>query len=114
MMQMSTRGFAGGAKRPDIDPKTTDYDLVMFGGVSAGSMGKHIQENDLGKNLKIAFISEQGKFIEPTNYFPILHGHLNEQKAESYTIQAVIDKWSKLEIMNPVTNINANGNSITL
>ena len=43
-----------------------------------------------------------------------LHGHLNEQKAESYTIQAVIDKWSKLEIMNPVTNINAAGNSVTL
>ena len=46
----------------------------------------------------MAFISAEGKFIEPTNYFPILHGHQNEQKAESYTIQAVIDKWSKLEI----------------
>jgi len=77
-------------------------------------MAKHIQENDLGKNLKIAFISEQNKFIEPTNYFPILHGHQNEQKAESYTIQAVIDNWSKLEVQNPVTKINADANSVSL
>merc|ERR1712166_1482358 len=85
-----------------------------MGGVSTGSMVKHLQQHDDAQNLKIAFISEQNKFIEPTNYFPIVHGHQNDQKAESYTIQAVIDKWSKLEISNPVTSINAEGNSLTL
>merc|ERR1711957_186504 len=85
-----------------------------MGGVSTGSMVKHLQQHDDAQNLKIAFISEQNKFIEPTNYFPIVHGHQNDQKAESYTIQAVIDKWSKLEIGNPVTSINAEGNSLTL
>jgi len=115
MAQMSSRGFAGGGpKRADIDPKCTDYDLILMGGVSTGSMVKHLQQHDDAQNLKIAFISEQNKFIEPTNYFPIVHGHQNDQKAESYTIQAVIDKWSKLEIGNPVTSINAEGNSLTL
>merc|ERR1712160_138108 len=85
-----------------------------MGGVSTGSMVKHLQQHDDAQNLKIAFISEQNKFIEPTNYFPIVHGHQNDQEAESYTIQAVIDKWSKLEIGNPVTSISAEGNSLTL
>lgn len=115
MVNMSSRGFAGGGPaKPDIDPKCTDYDIVLMGGVNCGSLTKHLQQHDDAANLKMAFISAEGKFIEPVNYFPILHGHLNEQKAESYTIQACIDKWSKLEISNPVTKINAASNSLVL
>merc|ERR1711957_909528 len=41
-----------------------------MGGVSTGSMVKHLQQHDDAQNLKIAFISEQNKFIEPPTTSP--------------------------------------------
>lgn len=31
IQQAACRGFAGGAEKPDIDPKITDFDLVVVG-----------------------------------------------------------------------------------
>jgi hypothetical protein len=115
MVQMGSRGFAGGgAKKPAIDPKCTDFDMVIVGGLNAASLTKHLQANDEAGHLKMAFVSPQGRFVEPTAYFPCAHGHADQLKLQSPSISGVIDTWSKREMPNSVASLNPETNSLTL
>jgi len=47
MIQQGSRGFAGGGvERAAIDAKTTEFDLVVVGGIHAVAMTKFMQQHD--------------------------------------------------------------------
>lgn len=47
MIQQGSRGFAGGGKERDaIDASTTEFDLVVVGGIHAVAMTKFMQQHD--------------------------------------------------------------------
>jgi len=115
LVQASQRGFAGGgAKKPAIDPTTTDFDVILVGGPNCGALTKYLQTHEKGGNLKIAMVSKDSVWVQPQSYFGILHQHIKELKMETGTLSAMIDTWSKIEVGNPVTALDPNANKLTL
>lgn len=45
----------------------------------------------------MALISDKNRFLLPQIYLPISHGHIPELKAESGTVSAQVDQWSKVD-----------------
>lgn len=114
MVQVGSRGFAGGgAKKPAIDSKLTDFDVIFVGGLNAACLLKFMQANDHAQDLKMAIVSNQGKYIEPCNYFAVTHAHHDKLVMESPALSAMVDSWSKAE-SGTVAGLDANANSMTL
>ena len=66
-------------------------------------------------HLKISVVLAALRCFCYTNIlFKLVSDENRPQKLESYTIQASIDKWSKLEISTPVTKISAASKSLVL
>jgi len=114
MVQVGSRGFAGGGpKKPAIDAKLTDFDVVFVGGLNAACVLKFMQSNDHAQDLKMAIVSSQGKFIEPLNYLMVSHFHLDKLSMESPAISAMVQNWSKAELTS-VNGLDPHSNSLSL
>lgn len=61
----------------------------------------------------MAIVSNQGKYIEPCNYFAVTHAHHDKLVMESPALSAMVDSWSKAE-HGTVSGLDANANSLTL
>ena len=60
-MPVAQRGFAGGKKKPAIPATTTDFDLVLVGGMNAAAITKFLQTD--GVNYKMAIITGQSVIV---------------------------------------------------
>lgn len=117
MLQSAVRGFAGGGAKPkQIDPKTTDYDIIFVGGVNATALAKFTQSNEFTKKkqLKMCVVSPQGKYVNPQLYFPVAHSHIGDLDLPSAAVNAQIENWSKTDIGTKVTKIDPVNNSLDL
>jgi len=116
LLQQAARGFAGGGKKPKaIDPKCVDYDIVFIGGINSTALAKFTQQNkQVYDKLKMAVISPQGKYVQPSLYFPIAHSHIEKLKLDSGSVNAQIENWSKVELGVTATNIDPMANQVTL
>lgn len=114
-MQQGLRGFAGGAKPKPIDPKETNFDIVFVGGINATALCKFVQQHKSVHNkLKLAVISPQGKYIQPSLYFSVAGSHIEKLNLDSGSVNAQVENWSKVEIGAHVTKINPVANELDL
>jgi hypothetical protein len=68
----------------------------------------------MGNHLKIALISKDGIYLQPTLYFPITHGHVPTLKCESGGVSAQVENWSKTEIGVTAQKVIPDQNKIVL
>lgn len=54
--------------------------------MNATSILKFIQHE--GVNYKMALVTDRSRFILPTSYFGVAHGHIADLKLESGTVSA--------------------------
>lgn len=114
-MQASSRGFAGGGpKKPAIEANLTDFDVVFVGGLNAACVLKFLQSHDDAQDLKMALVSNQGRFVEPFNYFACTHAHQGKLLLESPSISALVQTWSKAQAMTNVTGLDADACKLNL
>jgi len=113
MVQVGSRGFAGGGpKKANIDPATTDFDIVFVGGINATSLLKFIQKEQ--GDHKMAIITPSSRFIQPHTYFGVSHGHMTDLDLETATVSAQIEGWSKIDAFNKVTKFDPQNNKLHL
>ena len=62
----------------------------------------------------MAIISKDNIYLQPTLYFPIIHGHAKELSMESSGISGQVANWSKVEVGVLANKINPDKNSISL
>ena len=46
----------------------------------------------------MALVTDKGKFIQPQNYYPILHQHLKPLELFTGAVSAQVKSWSKVDI----------------
>lgn len=83
------RAFAGGGpKIPAIDPKITDFDVVVVGGLNSTILMKNLQENEHIKHLhpKMALVTEHGLWMQPQAYIGVVNSAVQDFKMESGSI----------------------------
>jgi NADH dehydrogenase FAD-containing subunit len=115
MVTAGNRGFAGGGpKKAAIDPKCTDFDVVLVGGMNSTVVLKNLQANDDAQDLKMCIVTPTSKFVQPVNYYPCTHGHAAPRVLESGAVSGMVTSWSKAEIGVSVDNLDVNANSMTL
>jgi hypothetical protein len=116
-IQQATRAFAGGGNKPKpIDPKCVDYDVIFVGGINSTALAKFVQQHSWvqGKQLKMAVVSPQNKYVQPQLYFACAHSHIEKLKLDSGSVNAQVENWSKTELGVNVTKINPMENNIEL
>ena len=69
--------------------------------MNATALTKFLQTDDLP--YKMAVITPTGKFVMPTAYFGVAHGHITNLKLESGTVSSQVDAWSKADVGLKVT-----------
>ena len=75
-------------------------------------MTKFIQTD--GVDWKMALISQQPKYILPTAYFGVSHGHIPALKLESGTVSSQVDQWSRLNVGVTVQQYKPHENKLVL
>ena len=89
--------------------------LVFIGGINATALAKHTQQHkDAHAKLKMALITPHQKFIQPSLYFPISHGHIEKLALQSGSVNAQVENWSRCEIGATVSKVNPLANSLEL
>lgn len=69
--------------------------------MNATSLLKFLQCD--GVNYKMALVTDRSRYILPTSYFGVAHGHIAELKLESGTVSAQIEPWSRTDTFAKVT-----------
>ena len=88
------------------------HDFLFAGGFNATALAKFIQTD--GVDWKMAVISPQSKYIIPTAYFGVCHGHIDNLKLESGTATSQVEAWSRLNIGQQVSHYKPNENKVVL
>lgn len=70
--------------------------FIFIGGFNATALTKFIQTD--GVDWKMALVSNQSKYVIPTAYFGVCHGHIDALKLESGTVTSQVEQWSRLNI----------------
>jgi len=86
--------------------------IFFTGGFNATALTKFIQTD--GVDWKMALISQQPKYVIPTAYFGVTHGHIASLKLESGTVSSQVDQWSRINVGATVTQYKPNENKLVL
>jgi len=99
-----------------MDPKCVDYDVIFVGGINSTALAKFVQQHSWvqGKQLKMAVVSPQSKYVQPQLYFAVCHSHIEKLKLDSGSVNAQVENWSKTELGVNVTKINPMQNNLEL
>jgi len=112
LLTTPSRAMGGGPKKPNISPTETDFDILMVGGMNAAALTKFLQTDDLP--YKMGVITQTGKFVMPTAYFGVAHGHITPLKLESGTVSSQVEGWSKADVGLSVTKYLPKENKLVL
>jgi sulfide:quinone oxidoreductase len=85
-----------------------------IGGINATALTKFIQSHDDAQHLKIALISRENIYLQPSLYFPIIHGHVKELAMESSGVSGQVANWSKTEVGVLASKIDPAKNTVSL
>ena len=106
------RGMGGGPKKPNMPASETNFDVLFVGGINATALAKFVQHDD--PTWKMALVSEKGKFVLPTAYFGVSHGHIVKLKLESGTVSSQVEPWSRTDVGAKITKYLPHENKVVL
>lgn len=79
-----------------VRSRLTCFSFCITGGINATALAKFVQHEDVNWNM--ALVTDKGKFIQPQNYYPILHQHLKPLELFTGAVSAQVKSWSKVDI----------------